>query len=62
MELRAKFIIDMYQELKRVQPELISNEELRIFVNDIRKYLGQNKEDYETNQRLLGMKYLFVDL
>ena len=35
------------------------NEELRMVVNDIRKYLRQNEDDFETNQGLIGMKYLF---
>ena len=35
----AKFIINMYKELKQVQPELITNKKMRSFINVIRKFL-----------------------
>ena len=58
IEFRAKFIFDIHNELKRVQLELISNEELRMVINDIRKYLSQNEEEFEMNQGSNRMKYL----
>ena len=38
-QFRMKFIIDMHKELKQVQPEAIINEEMRSFINDIKKFL-----------------------
>ena len=32
---------------------------MRSFISDIRKFLRQSEEDYETNQGSIGMKYLF---
>ena len=49
----------MYKELKQVQLELITNEEMRSFINNIRKFLRQSKEDYKTNQSSFGIKHLF---
>ena len=59
MEFRSKIIIDIYNKLKWVQPELILKEELRMVINDIRKYIRQNEDDFEMNQGLIGIKYLF---
>ena len=58
MKFQDKFIINIYSELKQVQLDSISNEEIRSFIGDIRKFL-QSDKDYETNQGSLGMKYLF---
>ena len=52
----------MYKELKQVQLESITNEKIRSFINDIRKFLRQSEEDYETNQDSFGMKHLFHGL
>ena len=38
-EMRPKFIIEMYKELKLIQKEIINNEILRTIINSIRKYL-----------------------
>ena len=54
--MRPEFIIDMYKELKQIQKEEISNKELHVIINDMRKFLQSEKEDYETNQYYLGMK------
>ena len=60
-EMRLKFIIEMYKELKSIQKETITNEILWTNINDIRKYLRnvQDINEYETNQTFLGMKQLF---
>ena len=40
----------MYKELKKVQTEQIENEELRVIMNDIRKFMkGETELEYETN-------------
>ena len=38
-EMRPKFIVEMYKELKSIQKETITNKILRTIINDIRKYL-----------------------
>ena len=43
----AKFITNTYKELKQVQPETITNAEMRSFINDIRKFFRWIKEDYK---------------
>ena len=42
-----------------MQPEIITNTEIKSFINDIRKFLKQSEENYETNQDSISMKYLF---
>jgi len=59
MQFRAKFITNMYKELKQVQLEIITNIEMRSFISDNQKFLRQSEEDYKTNQGSIGMKYLF---
>ena len=51
----------MYKEVKKIQPELISNKELKIVIDDIRHFLIGVKVEYQTNQHLIGIKYLFRD-
>ena len=60
-DLRPKFIIEMYKELKEAQIESITNETLWVMVNDIQKYLWgvQDNNEYQTNQYFIGMKQLF---
>ena len=59
IEFRPKFAIDMHNKLKRIQPKSNLNRELKIVINDIRKYLRQNEDNFDINQRLIRMKYLF---
>ena len=55
---RVKFIVELYKDLKTIQLEVVVNEELRMMVNNLRKFM-QNKSDFETNQEILRMKWLF---
>ena len=50
-EMRPKFIVEIYKELKSIQKETINNEILRIMINDIRKYIRNVKDinEYKTN-------------
>ena len=48
MKFQDKFIVNIYSELKQVQLDLISNEEIRSFIGD-----------NETNQESLSIKYFF---
>ena len=60
MALRIEFIVKIYKEMKKVQPDNICNIELREMVNNIRKYLrGGEKVEYDTNQVAISMKQLF---
>ena len=47
--MRSKFIVDMYKELKAEQNEVISNQQLRGMINDIRVFLRNSEEEYKTN-------------
>ena len=38
-----------------------TDEELRILIEDKRKFLREDLEDFETNQQAIGMKFLFGD-
>ena len=51
-------MIDLYKNIKSIQKELISNENLKAMINDIRKYLSgeQNNDEYQTNQYFIRMK------
>ena len=57
--MRTEFIVKIYEESKRVQPNEVSNEELRKIVNDIRKFLNRNEEEHKTNRSAIGFKHLF---
>ena len=48
-EFKKDFIIDMYQELKQHQHKEITNQELRIIINNIRRYINKEDEDHKTN-------------
>ena len=59
MHIRIEFIVKMYKELKAKQLEEISNEEVRMVVEDTRRLLRNNGEEIASNQGMLSMKYLF---
>ena len=46
----------------RVQESVVTDEELRILIEDIRKSMREELEDFETNQHVIGMKHLFRGL
>ena len=56
--MRVKFILELYKELKVAQTDKISNDKLRVIVNDIRQFV-KNKEEFKINQSFIGMKWLF---
>ena len=43
-----KFIIELYKVLKKNQMDEITNNELLMIINDIRKFM-RNKEEFEMN-------------
>ena len=57
--MRAQFVLELHEDLKKVQLVGVSNEELRSFIEDIRKYLREDIEDLEKKQKAIGMKCLF---
>ena len=57
--MRAEFILDLYEDLKKVQIEDAPDSELRLTIEDIRKFMRDEVDDYETNQQIIGMKHLF---
>ena len=59
--MRPKFIIDLYKDLKKIQKEITSNEQLRVMINDIRKFIRGiwDEDEYETNQVIIGIAELF---
>ena len=42
-----------------MQIEDVPESELRLIIEDIRKFMRDDVDDYETNQQIIGMKHLF---
>ena len=57
--MRLKFIIKLHKNLKQIQREDTLNEILQVMINDLRKFLRMDKDNYEINQDYLRIKYLF---
>ena len=49
--MRAEFILDLYEDLKRVQVPGVIDEELRILIEDISKFMREDLQDFEINQQ-----------
>ena len=49
----------MYEDLKIVKVPGVKDEELRTLIEDIRKFMREDLEYFETNQQVIGMKHLF---
>ena len=47
--MRPKFIIKLHENLKQIQREYTLNETLRVMINDIRKFLRIDEDNYEIN-------------
>ena len=60
--MKEEFVVELFKDLKKVQAEVASDEELRTLRGDIRKYLKENTEDLEdledleTNQKVIWMR------
>ena len=59
MSMRAKFVLVLHEDLKKEQIEDVLDTELRLLINDVRKLMREDEDDYETNQQIIGMKHLF---
>ena len=57
--MRAQFILELQEDLKKVQVVGVKDDEIRILIEDIRKFLREDLEDFENNQQVIGMKHLF---
>ena len=46
VSMRAEFIFKFYEEVKRVQVHRVIEEELRTLIEDIRKFIREDLEDF----------------
>ena len=47
---RSEFILALYEYLKKEQIEDVPDSKLRLLIEDIRKFMRDDEDDYETNQ------------
>ena len=59
MNMRAEFILQLHEDLKRVQVPRVSEEGLRTLIKDTRKFMREDLDSFETNQQVIGIKCLF---
>ena len=55
----ADFIIKLHEDLKKIQGPRVTDEDLRKLMEDMRKFMREDLEDFEINQQVIGMEYLF---
>ena len=48
--MRAEFIFSLYEDLKKEQTADVTDAELRLLINDIRKVMREDADYHETNQ------------
>ena len=60
MSIRAEFILKLYEDLKKVQVAGVTDEELRTLIEDITKFIREDLEDFESNQKVIGMNLFIV--
>ena len=51
--MRAQFILELQEDLKKVQVVGVKDDEIRILIEDIRKFLREDLEDFENNQQVI---------
>ena len=51
--MRPKFIIELYKNLKQIQREDTPNEILQVIINDIRKFLRMDEDNYKQTNTIL---------
>ena len=56
VSIRDEIILQLHEDLKILQVPVSKDEELRILIEETRKFM---KEDFETNKKSIGMEYLF---
>ena len=52
-------MLDLCEDLKKVQTLDAPVVQLRLLMNDIRKFMREDADDHETNQQIIGMEHLF---
>ena len=57
--MRAQFILELQEDLKKVQVVGVKDDEIRILIEDIRIFLREDLEDFKNNQQVIRMKCLF---
>ena len=57
--MRAAFILEFQEDIKKVQASGATDEDLRTLIEGIRKFMRGDSEDFETKQQVIGMKHLF---
>ena len=60
MSIRAEFILKLYEDFKKVQVAGVTDEELRTLIEDITKFIREDLEDFESNQKVIGMNLFIV--
>ena len=58
MSTWADFILQLHEDIKKVQVPEVTEEELRALIEEIRNFIREDLEYFETNQQVIGMKYL----
>ena len=56
---KSGVFLELCKDLKKVQVEGVSDDELISFIEDIRRYLREDTEDLETNQQVIEIMHLF---
>ena len=59
MSMQAEFALALCEDLKKKQKVDVTDSQLRLLINDIRKFMREDEDDYETNQEIIGIKYFF---
>ena len=59
VSMRAEFVLEWCKELKKVQAEGSSDEEVRSSTEEARKCLREDRECLEMSQQATGMNHLF---
>ena len=55
--LHTKFVVDLYEDLKKEQIKGIENQDLRAIIKDIWTFIrNERNPEYETNQGDFGVK------
>ena len=57
--MNVEFILESFEDMKTFQVVGLSDEELRSFEEDIKKYLREDTKDLLTKQKAIRMNHLF---
>ena len=51
VSMRAEFILQLHEDLKRVQDPVVTDEELITLIEDIRKFMREDLKDFKPTNR-----------